>query len=84
MVEQVYSGAFEQAMSPRACAVIALGYCVLVHARLCSVQCILPGSKWAKMQDQVQLRVEHCTVSGSCSSVDCVGDGRKLDGGNIG
>ena len=70
VVEQVFSGAFEQAMRRRACAVIARGYCVLVHAGLCSVQLILPGRKCAKMQDQVQLRVEHCTVSRSCSRVD--------------
>ena len=42
VVEQVISGAFEEAMRWCACAVMGAGYCVLVHGRLCSVQRILP------------------------------------------
>ena len=42
VVEQVYSGAFEESMRWCACAVVAARYCLLVHARLCSVQRILP------------------------------------------
>ena len=42
MVEQIFSGGFEEAMSWCACAVMATGYCVLVHATGCvafSVYC---------------------------------------------
>ena len=43
VVEQVFSGTFEEAMRWCGCAVMEAGYCVLVHARLrCSVQRILP------------------------------------------
>ena len=52
VVEQVFSGAFKEAMRWCACVVMEAGYCVLVHARLCSVQRILPRSKCAKFQDQ--------------------------------
>ena len=41
-VEQVLSGAFEDAMRWCAWAVMEAGYSVLVHVRLCSVQRILP------------------------------------------
>ena len=41
-VEQVLSGAFEEAMRWCACALMDPGYCWLVHVRLCSVQRILP------------------------------------------
>ena len=44
VVEQVFSGAFEAAMRWCACALMEAGYCVLVHARVCSVQRILPRS----------------------------------------
>ena len=37
VVEQVFSGAFEEAMRCCACAVMQAGYCVLVRVRLCSV-----------------------------------------------
>ena len=43
--EEVFSGAFEEAMRWCACAVMEAGYCLVVHARLCSVQRILPRSK---------------------------------------
>ena len=42
VVEQVFSGSFEEAMWWCSCAVMAGGYCLLVDARLCSVQRILP------------------------------------------
>ena len=42
VVEQVYSGALEEAMRWCACAVMEDGYVCLVHARLCSAQRILP------------------------------------------
>ena len=45
--EQVFSGGFEEAMSWCACALMEVGYCALVHARLRSVQRILPRSKCA-------------------------------------
>ena len=44
-VEQVFSGGFEEAMRFCACAVVAAGYCVLVRARVCDVQRVLPRSK---------------------------------------
>ena len=42
VVEQVFSGAFEEAMRWCSCEVMDAGYCVVVHARLCSVQRMLP------------------------------------------
>ena len=48
MVEQVFSGGFEEAMRWCACALMEAGYCLVVHARLCSVQRILPHRKCAK------------------------------------
>ena len=47
VVEQVFSCGFEEAMSWCACALMEAGYCLLVHARLCSVKLILPRSKCA-------------------------------------
>ena len=52
VVEQVFSGAFEGAVRWCACALMEAGYCVLVHARPCSIQGTLPHSKCAEMQDQ--------------------------------
>ena len=37
VAEQVFSGAFEEAMRWCAWELMESGYCVLVHARLCSV-----------------------------------------------
>ena len=45
VVEQAFIGSFEEAVQWCACAVMATGYCLLVHARLCSVQRILRRSK---------------------------------------
>ena len=45
VVKQASSGSFEEAVQWCACAVMAGGYCLLVHARLCSVQRILRRSK---------------------------------------
>ena len=45
VVEEVFSGAFEEAMRWCAWAVMAAGYCLLVHARLSSVQRILRRSE---------------------------------------
>ena len=42
VVEQVFSDEFEEAMRWCACAVDQTGDSVVVHARLCSVQRILP------------------------------------------
>ena len=47
VAEQVFSGAFEEAMCWRACEVMEAGYCVVVHAMPCRVQRILPPSKCA-------------------------------------
>ena len=44
MVEQVFSGAFDEAMRWCASVVMETGYSVLADARLCSVQPILPHS----------------------------------------
>ena len=52
MVEQVFSGAFEEAMRLCACTVMEAGYCVLVRARVCDIQRILPHRMCAYMQDQ--------------------------------
>ena len=37
VVEQVFSGAFEEAMRWCAWALMESGYCVVVHSRLCSI-----------------------------------------------
>ena len=42
VVEQVFSGAFEEAMRWCTWEVLEAGYCLLDPARLCSVQRILP------------------------------------------
>ena len=47
VVEQVLSSAFEEAMRWCASMVMAAGCCVLVHARVCSVQRILPHRECA-------------------------------------
>ena len=47
VVEQVFSGAFEESMRWCGFAVMAAGYGVLVHAGLCIVQRILPHRKCA-------------------------------------
>ena len=47
VVEQEFSGAFEEAMRWCAWELMEAGCCVLVHARLCSVQLILPRRKCA-------------------------------------
>ena len=55
MVQQVFSGAFEDAMRWCAWAVVEAGYCVLVDARLCSIQPILSHSWCGSMQDRCLL-----------------------------
>ena len=45
VVEQVFSGAFEEAMRWCTCAAMKAGYCVLVHGKLCSVRLVLPRRK---------------------------------------
>ena len=69
VVEQVFSGAFEGAMRWCAFALMEAGYCVVVHARLCSVQRILPRSWCACMKDQARMRVNDCTRFVSWSAV---------------
>ena len=69
VVKQVFSGAFEEAMSWCACALMEAGYCVLVHARLCSIERLLAHRKCGKKRDEAQLRVKHCSGFGSSSVV---------------
>ena len=78
VVEQVFSGALDEAMSWCTWALMEAGYCVVVHARLCSVQRILPNRKCALMQYEAQLCVKHCIGFGSCSPVHCVRGGGNL------
>ena len=47
VLEEVFSGAFEEAMRWCACEMMASGGFVLVHAGLCSVQLRLPRRKCA-------------------------------------
>ena len=60
--------------------VMEAGYCLVFHARLYSVQPILPRSMCAQMQDEAQRRVKHCMGFGSCSVVHCVAGGWKQGG----
>ena len=83
MVEQVFSGGVEEAMGRCAFALMEAGYCVLVHARQCSVQRILPRRECAKMQDEAHLRVKRCIGLGRCSVVYRLAGGWRLGGGNI-
>ena len=53
VLEQVFSGASEESIHWCACGVMAAGYCLVVHARLCSVQRILPHRWCGQMQDAV-------------------------------
>ena len=69
MFEQVFSGAFEEAMRWGACALMEAGYCLLVHGRLCSVQRILPRRQCAKMQDEGHTPVKDWIRFGSRSAV---------------
>ena len=83
VVEQVFSGAFEEAMSWCACALMEAGYCLLVHARLCSILRILPHRKCGKKRDETQLRVKHCIGFGSSSVVYFVAGAGKQSVRNI-
>ena len=65
-------------MSWCACALLEAGFCVLVHARLCSIQHILPHRKCGKKRDEAQLRVKHCIGFGSCSVVYWLAGREKL------
>ena len=69
VVEQVFSGEFEEGTSWCVCGVMEAGYCLVFHARLCSVQRMSPNRMCAQMQDHDHLRVEHCIGFGSCSVV---------------
>ena len=69
VVEQIFSGGFDEAMGWCACALVEAGYCLVVHARLCSVQGILPRSWCALMHDQVHTRVKDWIGFGSWSAV---------------
>ena len=69
MVEQVFSDALEIAMRWCGWALMEAGYCVMVHARLCSVQRILPRRECAKMQDEAHMRGKRCIGFGSWSAV---------------
>ena len=53
MVEQVFSGGFEEAMRWCACALMEARYCVPVYAMLCSVHRILPHRKCAKNETRL-------------------------------
>ena len=83
MVDQVFSGAFEEALRWCACALMEAAYCGLDHARLCRVQQILPHRMCASMHDEEQLRVEHCIGFGSCGIAYRLADMGTLSGGNI-
>ena len=83
VVEQVFSCAFEEAMRWCACALMEAGYCLLVHARLCSILRILPHRKCGKKRDETQLRVKHCIGFGSSRVVYGRGGGGKLGCGYI-
>ena len=67
VVGQVFSVAFEEAMLWCACALMVTGYCVLVHATVCSVQRILPDSWCAYMHNAAPMAVKQCIGFGSCS-----------------
>ena len=69
LVEQIFSGGFEEAMSWCACALMEAGYCLVVHARLCSVPRILPPRECAEMQDEQHMPVTRSSGFGSCSTV---------------
>ena len=77
VVEQAFSGWFAQAMRWCACALMEAGYCWLVHARVSSVQGILPHRRCAKMHADAERRVEHCIGFCSSSAVHCVGVGKR-------
>ena len=47
VVEQAFSGWFAQAMRWCACALMKAGHCVVVRARLCTIQRILPHRRCA-------------------------------------
>ena len=66
-----------------ACAPVAAGYCVLVHARVCSVQRILPHSWCGLMQDVAHRRVKHSNGFGNCIVVFWQAGAGKLNGRNI-
>ena len=83
VVEQVFSGAFEEAMRWCACALMEAGYCLLVHARLFSILRILPHRKCGKKRDETQLRVKHCIGFGSSSVVYFVAGAGKQSVRNI-
>ena len=83
MVAQVSSGAFGEAMRWCACAVMEAGYCVLVHARLCSIQRLLAHRKCGKKRDEAQLRVKHCIGFGSSRVVYFVAGAGKQSVRNI-
>ena len=83
VVKQVFRGAFEEAMRWCSCALMATGHCLLVHARLCSIQHILPHRKCGKKRDEAQLRVKHCIGFGSSSVVYFVAGAGKQSVRNI-
>ena len=83
VVEQVFSGAFEEAVSWCACALMEARYCVLVYAMLCSVQRILPHRKWGKKRNEAQLHVKRCIGCGSSSVVYFVAGAGKQSVRNI-
>ena len=60
---------FEEGTRWCVCGVMEAGYCLVFHARLCSVQRMSPNRMCAQMQDHDHLRVEHCIGFGSCSVV---------------
>ena len=69
VVEQVFSGEFEEGTRWCVWGVMEAGSCLLVRSRLCSVQRMSPNRMCAQMQDEAQRRVEHCIGFGSCSVV---------------
>ena len=75
--EEVSSSAFEEAMRWCSWSLMEAGYCVLAHARLCSIQRLLPHRMCAQMQDEAHMRVNDCIGLGSCSALHCEGAGES-------
>ena len=69
VVEQVFSGAFEEAMRWCACALMEAGCGWLVHGRACSVQRIWPRRECVKMQDEGHTLVKDWIGFGGWSAV---------------
>ena len=81
VVEQVFGGAFEDAMRWCACALMEAGCYLLISASVCSLTRILPWRGYEKMQDEVNTPVKDFIGFGSWSAVHSVGAEGTLHGG---